>query len=99
MSILVTPDMLIAAKAMHDFIVAHQEKVRGTQVRLLVGKYAGREAVITEVAFDPFRRSERAWTYCCMVARHDGSDRHLNTDGESRSYRPPSEFEIIGEKP
>lgn len=99
MTDLVTDDMRVAAKAMHDFIVAHQDKVRGTPVRVLVGKYAGREAVITEVHFDPFRKTERAWTFCCMVQRSDGSGKHLNADGESRCYRPPSEFEVIGETP
>ena len=96
MAKLITDGMRQAAQAMHDFIVRHQDEVRGTPVRILVGKYAGREAVITEVHFDPFRKPERAWTYCCYVQRNDGSGKHLNSDGESRCYRPTNEFEIIG---
>ena len=58
--------------------------------RLLTGKYAGRECSIEGVIPD----AEEGFLYLCYVQRADGRGA-LNTDGESRAYRPAREFELL----
>ena len=59
----------------------------GTKVKLLTGKYEGREALIEGVIPD----EKHGLLFLCMVQRADDKG-SLNTDTESRLYRPISEF-------
>ena len=47
------------------------------------GKYAGRTARITDITLD----NEHGFLFLCMVQRKS-ENVALNSDGESRSYRP-----------
>lgn len=67
------------------------ERNNGRRVRILVGKYADREAVIDGAIPDTIRKE---WLFCCMVQRADGTG-PLNSDTESRAYRPVDEFEAL----
>lgn len=67
------------------------ERLRGTRVRIVKGKYAGRTAIIDGLILCLYRNEP---LYLCMVERADGTD-VLNSDGESRRYRTQDEFELL----
>lgn len=58
-------------------------------VKILVGKYKGRQALLQGCI-----HTHKGFLFLCMVERADGSG-PLNSDPESRSYRPESEFEVL----
>lgn len=60
----------------------------GKIVTLKTGKYKGRKARIEGCI--PCHK--HGFVFCCYVLRKDGSI--LNTDGQSRQYRPRVEFEL-----
>lgn len=60
----------------------------GRLVTILVGKYEGRKAKITGVSTD-LEKGE--WLFCCKVIRADGTG-YLNSDPQSRMFRPTTEF-------
>lgn len=88
----VTGEMRMHGMTMHRLQREARERVVGTKVKILSGKYAGREAIIDGVTFDVHRAK---WLFCCMVLRADGSGEILNTDGESRMYRGWDDFSEI----
>ena len=59
----------------------------GRKVRVLEGPYEGRQAII-----DGVMALDGEFLFLCMVLRKNGTGK-LNTDGESRYYRPVREFE------
>ncbi len=79
----------------HDGLIQSSVKkangaMMGRTVRLTVGRYKGRLGRIGGVTTDRDRL-----TYLVLVLRADGSGEILNTDGESRTYRPLSQFEVV----
>ena len=66
-------------------------------VRLLTGKYEGREGVCKGVTVSETYDKRLCFTYCIYVLRADAESTFdvLNTDGESRAFRPQEEFEWI----
>lgn len=81
---------------MAQFATAHKalaDRNTGRMVTVLVGKYAGRKAKITGVTVD-LEKGE--WLFCCMVLRANGSG-YLNSDAQSRAYRPTWEFHKVEE--
>lgn len=66
------------------------EMMQGRRVKLKVGRYKDREGVIKGVSTS----SRHGLCYCIYVYRK-GTTEILNSDGESRQYRPWSEFELL----
>jgi hypothetical protein len=71
-------------------IADYQREYLGKVVRLKTSKYKGREAVIDGVVYNGGK-----FGFGCMVLRSDGSRIPLNSDGDSRAYRPRSHFEFV----
>lgn len=67
------------------------------KVILLAGKYKGREGVCKDITISETLHHGIALHYCIYVLRADARSTHdvLNTDGESRSFRPQEEFKWI----
>lgn len=80
------------AKKKVDEILHKYERLRGKTVTLTRGKYKGRKAVIEGFSVD----NTHGITFLCMVLRAvptGGCGAYLNSDGESRAYRPAHHFE------
>lgn len=73
----------------HLYEIAN-ELVGKPQVRLLTGKYVGRIGCIIGVLPHP----RHGLIYLVMVQRSNSLE-YLNSDVESRSYRPRKDFEIL----
>lgn len=73
-----------------EIVDRYRELTRGKLVRLTRGRYKGRIARIDGAAADGAEV-----LFLCMVLRADGSGETLNTDGETRTYRPIKEFEFV----
>lgn len=68
-----------------------QSRTKGMKVKMLGGKYAGREALVDGVRLDEMNGQ---WMFCCWILRADGSGL-LDTDGESRAYHNWMDFAPI----
>lgn len=79
------------AAIMRDLLQASKQRNRGRRVKILVGKYAGREALIDGISFNV---ETGFWLFLCMVQKLDGTG-HLNSDAESRTYRPTMDIDFI----
>lgn len=70
----------------------HLREVQGRMVRLKKGKYEGRLGRLEGICLD----ENQGLLFCIYVVRVDDPGVVLNTDGESRMYRPRDEFEFMG---
>ncbi len=67
------------------------EKFKGREVLITMGRYKGRVAIIKGILVD----NNDGLRFCCYVLQKNGEI--LNTDAESRWYRPVSHFELLPE--
>ena len=86
-----------------DYFVAQQAERKTREIRkrwqnrlvtLTVGKYKGYDGVVTDVTLDA---NDGRWLFLVMVIRKDGTDT-LNSDAETRTYRPLWHFEVQAER-
>lgn len=70
-----------------NIVKMYRDEYMGVLVKLTRGKYQGRTAKIKGIIADDSRI-----LFLCMVLRADGKG-VLNSDGETRTYRPREEFE------
>lgn len=81
-------------KLSNECYLQEYSKFMGRHVQIKVGKYKDRIAVIKGMLLD----NERGMTFCCYVLRRDLSD-VLNSDSESRWYRPVDHFCLLDPEP
>lgn len=62
----------------------------GSRVRLLRGRYAGREAVLDGVTL-----TDEGPRFLCMVTRMSDPEEYLCSDAETRAYRRAEDFEVL----
>lgn len=79
--------LMALAKLVSEAATAAEHHVKGREVVITVGKYAGRLGRIDGVVSS----RENGLVYLVMVYRQDSRE-VLNSDGESRSYRPLDQF-------
>ncbi len=81
-----------STKSVISYILESHKCYEGRKVRILVGKYRLREAIISGMIVD----NEHGLLFCCMVLRK-GTDEPLNADAETRCYRKVEEFVLVDE--
>ena len=77
------------SKLLYDKLIVN---LKGRKVKIKTGKYKDRVAIIDGICFS-CRTTEPL--YLCMVTQSKDHTKILDDDGESRSYRPFTDFEVM----
>ena len=90
---------MINGQTVYEELKKEREQRKGSRVRILVGKYAGREAICRSVIFEEdYHNQNFSFMYCVppLRIRPPADDQYdVLNDGEARMYRHPEEFEWI----